>query len=246
LPPHFLDRLKAHQLWAQDADPDHPTYTVLGSPYQVRPYMETFDAIGTDPYPVPFNAASQAGAWARETVNQVEGTKPVWMVPQAMNWAHYYSDERKSQARAPTYDELRSMSWQCIVEGAGGLVYYTWEEMDRNPGFWEKVKKVAVEIRDLSPVLVEGEDEPAVAVVGGGDAAGGGQSSFVRHLGRHYQGKLYVIVVNNGDGQGQIACELPRQPSGIKVYGEDRAIPPAKRFTDDLPKLGVRVYAITP
>ncbi len=38
-------------------------------------------------------------------------------------WANYNKTEaEKKRGRTPTYDEVRSMAWQCICEGATGLV----------------------------------------------------------------------------------------------------------------------------
>ena len=49
---------------------------------------------------------------------------PVWMVPQVFNWAAYKkSENEKAEQRQPSIDEVRSVTWQCLAEGAAnGLV----------------------------------------------------------------------------------------------------------------------------
>ena len=58
----------------------------------------------------------------------------MWQVPQAHNWANYAkTDAERRGARTPTCEEKRSMAWQCICEGATGLVFYSWYDVHRNP-----------------------------------------------------------------------------------------------------------------
>jgi len=237
LPSSYLPRLKEHYRWVAAEDPDHPAYGVLAVPLTIRQYAATADVLGSDPYPVPFDPASTAGAWAHETVGQLEGARPVWMVPQAMNWAHYYTDERKDQARAPSYPELRSMSWQCICEGATGLLYYTWEEMDKNPNLWNDLKRVAAEIKTASPMLLSPEKPPAVTVDG---------ASWLHWSVRRMGGTTYLIVVNDGDGEGVFTAHFPRPLTGVTVQPDHRNITPTgSAFTDEVGKFEVWMYAVT-
>lgn len=247
LPSFYLPRLRDHFRWVQAEDADHPAWSVLGSPYSLRAYADTSDILGSDPYPVPFEPASKAGAWAQESVRQLEGARPVWMVPQAMNWAHYYTDERKDKSRQPSYEELRSMSWQCLCEGATGLVYYTWEEMDKNPGMWDALKRVTAEIKDATPILLGPGPAPAIEVTGG---------SWLHWLAKRYQGKLYLFVVNDGDGEGAFTVTLPKTPASVRMLDEkllavtdgtkQPSVPVTERdFHQTLGKLEMRGYEIS-
>ena len=236
LPVYYIPRLEAHQQWAEEENPGHPTCTVLGSALEVRKYANSFDAIGTDPYPIPFDPASKAAAWTRETFQQVYGARPVWMVPQAMNWAHYYTDERQNQARAPTYAELRAMSWMCICEGATGLIYYTWEEMDKNPGMWDDLRRVATEIRDAFPMLLSTDAPPPISADAG---------TWFHWTARNYGGKTFIYAVSDGDGEGQATFHLPQQPATITVQGESRTITAAgESFSDPFGSLAVHTYQV--
>ena len=236
LPGPYIPRLELHQRWAEEEDTNHPTNSVLAQPLEIRKYAGTFDTIGSDPYPIPFEPASKAATWTRQTFQQVDGARPVWMVPQAMNWAHYYTDARKDQARAPTYAELRAMSWMCICEGATGLIYYTWEEMDKNPGMWDDLRRAAADIKAAFPILLSADPVPAITA----DAA-----TWLHWTARHYQGKTFIYAVNGGDADGTATFHLPQAPAKITVPGESRTITPTgSDFSDAFLKLTTRAYQV--
>ncbi len=85
-------------------------------------------------YPIGRKPASMAAEWTAETFRQVAQSRPLWQVPQLHNWANYAkTPEDRAKGRTPTLAEKRSMAWQCICEGATGLVFYSWFDVRRNP-----------------------------------------------------------------------------------------------------------------
>ncbi len=166
LPLTMIDRLAAHQRWVEEEDPNHPTWVVLYQVNEVSGYIRSFDAIGTDPYPIPDRSAAMAGEWAEITRKAVGDARPVWMVPQVHNWGVYrgYDD-----ARPPTAAEVRSMTWQCICEGADGLIYYSWQDLHRDETTpfeerWPDLKAVVEEVAAQIPVLLSVEPTPELEV----------------------------------------------------------------------------------
>jgi len=244
LPQSYLPRLEAHQRWVAEEDFDHPTWVVLYQYREVAAYLNTFDVIGTDPYPIGRGPASTAAAWTAETFRQVERARPMWQVPQLHNWANYAKSEAERQrGRTPTVDEVRSMAWQCICEGATGLVFYSWYDVKRNPDVtfdaqWTGLKQIAAEIDRAAPMLLSAEPVPAIKVVGPAP-------SWLRWLARSHAGKLYVAAVNDGDGEGPVAFALPGAPRSVRVLGQNAAVPATPAgFQDTLKPLAVRVYEI--
>jgi hypothetical protein len=139
---------------------------VLYQVNEVSGYIRSFDAIGTDPYPIPDRSAAMAGEWAEITRKAVGDARPVWMVPQVHNWGVYrgYDD-----ARPPTAAEVRSMTWQCICEGADGLIYYSWQDLHRDETTpfeerWPDLKAVVEEVAAQIPVLLSVEPTPELEV----------------------------------------------------------------------------------
>ncbi|MBC8872672.1 MAG: hypothetical protein H8E44_24835 [Planctomycetes bacterium] len=245
LPQDFLPQLAAHQRWVEEEDPNHPTWVVLYQVNQVAAYIETFDVIGTDPYPIGRKPASMAAEWTAETFRQVERARPMWQVPQLHNWANYAkSDGERSKGRTPTCDEIRSMAWQCIAEGATGLVFYSWFDVKRNPDVsfeeqWSGLKRMAAEIDRMAPILLSIESVPEVRVNEGGPPA------WLHWFVRRHLGKLYVIAVNDGDGEGNATFHFFVPIDSVRELTQARAIEPnARSFDDRLDRLSVGIYEV--
>lgn len=190
----MLPRLERHQRWVEKEDVDHPTWVVIANPYKIRRFVTCFDVVGADPYPIPFHPTSQAAEWTAESMRQLEGSRPLWMVPQAFSWRTVHPKDKT--VRMPTPEEMRSMSWQCICEGATGIIFYEWWGLPRDPAVpfgvsWGGLKKIATEIDRMSPALLSVEPLPQVSAEKG---------PWLHWLARRHQGKLYVMAVNDGSG----------------------------------------------
>ena len=249
LPQSFMGQLEAHQRWVAEEDLHHPTWVVLYQYRDVAAYLNTFDIIGTDPYPIGRAPASMAAEWTAETFRQVEGARPLWQVPQLHNWANYRkTEEEKKGCHTPTFEEVRSMAWQCIAEGATGLVFYSWFDVKRNPDVtfdrqWDGLKRVAAEIDSMAPILLSTESVPRVVVRYGEPAAD--EARWLHHLARSAGGKLYIFAVNDGDGAGRVDFTLPEAAQAVRVLVEDRPIElRGSSFHDQFDRLAVRVYEI--
>jgi hypothetical protein len=172
LPPPWRDRLEARYRQVRDLDPDHPAWAVLYQVDQLTEYRHTCDVLGTDPYPVAGKPLSMAGEWARKTREASLGTDAFWQVPQAFAWCTASQERDPSgSGRPPTYAELRCMTYQALVEGAKGLVYYAFYELKEDPlGFdarWADMARIAREVRALEPALLSADPPPeGVAVEG--------------------------------------------------------------------------------
>lgn len=240
----YMPRLEAHQRWVAEEDPNHPTWAVLYQYREVGAYLKTFDVIGTDPYPIGRQPASMAAEWTAETFRQVEGARPLWQVPQLHNWANYAkTEDEKKRGRTPTYDEVRSMAWQCICEGAQGLVFYCWHDLKRNPDVpfavqWEGLKRIAAEIDQMAPVLLSIEPPAAISIEGN-------RPKWLRTVTRTRSGKLYLVAVNDGDGEGRVEFRLPATVKSVRLLGGNRPVQTQDaRLSIELPRLAVQCYEI--
>jgi hypothetical protein len=243
----FIPQLEAHQRWVAEEDAGHPTWAVLYQYREVAAYRNTFDVIGTDPYPIGRKPASEAAVWTAETLRQVDGVRPLWQVPQLHNWANYEKNPaHPEKLHTPSFDEVRSMAWQCIAEGATGLVFYSWGDVKRNPDVpfdvqWAGLKRIAAEIDSLAAVLLS--VEPAPRITAHDDTAA--QPAWLHSLVRRHQGKLYLFAVNDGDGQGRITWTLSTPVKSVRVHGKPQAIGSSgSTFADALKPLAVTVYEI--
>ena len=196
-PLSMLPRLEERRALMERLDPGHPGYAVLYQVDDVAEYLHAFDVIGTDPYPVPVRPASLAASWTRTTIRASAGCKPVWMVPQAFDWAAYPG--QRGNPRPPTEAELRSMCWQCIGCGANGLVLYSWFDLKKEPSGvpfekrWAECCRVGAEIRAFESVLLA---DAAPGFVHAG-ASQKGDALCVRAWRK--DGKIWVLAVNPSD-----------------------------------------------
>jgi hypothetical protein len=245
LPQTFLPQLKAHQRWVCEEDPNHPTWVVLYQVNQVASYIDTFDVIGTDPYPIGRKPASMAADWTAETFRQVEKSRPVWQVPQLHNWANYQKvASGATKPRTPTYDEVRSMAWQCITEGATGLVFYSWYDVRRNPDVsfeeqWAGLKRIAEEIDRMAPVILSVEPVPAITI------NDGEPPKWLHWLVRRHGGKTFLLAVNDGDGEGNVTFEFPTVVREVRELSERRVVPAEPQsFSERFGQLDVQLYEV--
>lgn len=240
----YMPRLEAHQRWVTQEDPQHPTWIVLYQVDQVRAYLKSFDVIGTDPYPIGRKPASIAAQWTTKTFDQAERSRPMWQVPQVFNWGNYgKNDADKARGRTPTPAEMRSMSWQCICEGATGLVFYSWFDIKRNADVpfekqWNSLRTIAAEIDRFAPILLSVDPIPTVSLAGE-------RPTWLHWISRARGGKVYLFASNDGDGEGPVSFKLPPKSLSVREMTEGRDISiGAAGFADELPKLAVRVYEI--
>ena len=200
-------RLTERRDLLEQLDPEHPTWSVVYQIESLREYMPTFDAIGTDPYPVPRRPLSMVTDWTRRTCKACFGMRPVWQVPQAF-------EENRADGRMPTMEEMRSMSWQCIAAGANGLIYYTYGTLHRPKNktpfekAWADVCAAAGEVRRYIPVMLSVEEPPSVSGV---------PDTWGVRVWRK-DGNVYLLVVNAQDREA--AAELTFSEDFSKIATE--------------------------
>lgn len=240
LPVSMLDRLIKHQKWVEELDQNHPTWIVMCHPNEVGKYIGSFDIIGTDPYPIPNGEPKMAGDWTRITREQVADARPMWQVPQVFNWGVYREGK---DIRPPTYEEMNCMAWQCIIEGAKGLIFYSFKDLKSDPlaSFeerWEDVVKVAKPIAEMSDVLLSDESVPRIDVRA---------PESIRYLLKRFSGNLYLFAVNDENAQCKATFDTDADFSHVDVLFENRSIDAENGgISDSFDGLAVHIYKILP
>jgi hypothetical protein len=82
--------------------------------------------------------------------------KPVWMVLQAFGWEHLgrVSDPPQNwKGQPPSYEEIRFMTFDAIINGAGGVIFWGAPFLPKDSETWPALLKVASELKGLQPAL---------------------------------------------------------------------------------------------
>ncbi len=170
--------LRERNLQIREVDPDHPTYVVLNNAERPADFVEGYDVVGMDAYPIGNTGGAKANislvsTFGEGAIRGMFGFRPMWQVPQAFNWgwSRPWAVE-DDDARMPTLAELRNMNWQAIASGANGLVGWWFSGMVRNlkqkgkmdefRQVWGDVKTAYGEVAEKIPLLLSVEPAPKV------------------------------------------------------------------------------------
>ena len=153
-----LPQLRQRRELVARLDPEHPTWGCFYQYDQVLDYLPSCDVIGTDPYPIGQSPIDLVSTSTREAAEGTRGCRALWQVPQMFDWAAYRKDDPK--ARPPTFAEMRNMGWQCLANGANGLIWYSFFDVKAEPrgvsfaSRWADCCRVAEEIRRHEAILL--------------------------------------------------------------------------------------------
>lgn len=198
------------------AAPGSVTYGVLGDGWESQAplWRDTLDVMGLDPYPIVKpsgqNDLAMVGEWTRLGQDAVKQSRPVWMVLQ------YFPVT--DAAGWPSEAELRAMSWMAIIEGARGLLYWSFGEKGlawvkdarEKEKHWAELVRVTKEIKALEPVLLA-PDAPIVARESSGGA--------VRTLGKAMPDARYLFAYNTRNTPTRVTWTLAAPAAEISDLG---------------------------
>jgi hypothetical protein len=166
--------VRAYQIIHQE-DSNHPVWIVhapRGTVEELTRYDATYDIGGVDVYPVSYplgrhldasdknHDISVIGDYTQKMLRVTDGKKPIWFTLQI---AFSGTVPPKHPLRFPTFPQQRFMTYQAIINGARGLVYYggnlapTLSERDQPYGwnwtYWERVlRPIVEEVGDKGPL----------------------------------------------------------------------------------------------
>ena len=159
-PSSRIPRMKKRLELMKKLDPDYPTMGCVCLVDEMREFVSTFDVVGSDPYPIGREQIkalpiSMAADWTRKTRRGTFGSRAMWQIPQMFDWDWFC---KAGNPKFPTYDEFRNMSYQCVAEGANGLIYFHFTRfLNSDRSFaenWAYVCKALREISSCIPVFL--------------------------------------------------------------------------------------------
>jgi hypothetical protein len=171
------EQIVATYRFVKSLDPRRPIYlnhapTNLVS--TLRQYNAGADIVATDIYPViphgireeyalwpdgmqgdlTDTTIGQVGGYARK-MRQVAGSeRSVFMVLQAFAWENLRERDRNpAMVLYPTRAQLRFMTWDAIVQGVNGVLYWGLSYTPTDAPLWPDLKAVTAEVRQFLPEL---------------------------------------------------------------------------------------------
>jgi len=217
----------------KENDPWHPVSVVFMWPYiSSKKYAGGLDIVMADPYPIPDVPVSHVGDVAGQLKKEFSGKKLVWMVHQAFGGGELWG-------REPTLQETRSMTWQSIINGAGGVQYFVRQGLNYFPksaATWGECGRMAVEVAELTPWLLSDEEPLPVESF----------SKSINVSSRLHNGQLIVMAVNKINEPVSAAIRIRGFNNGKAIIlFENRSVAVAGGIiTDHLAPLASEVYLI--
>ena len=217
----------------KENDPWHPVSIVFMSPFiAAKRYSDALDVVMADPYPIPDHPVSMPGDVADQLRTEFKGKRPFWIVPQAFGGGELWS-------REPTIQEIRSMTWQSIINGATGIQYFVRQGLNYFPkssAMWSECGRMATEVAELTPWLLS--DEMTLPVQS--------YSKNVIVSSRVHNGQLVIMAVNRINEPVSTSFRITGFYNGsARVLFENRFISVRSGvLSDQIAPFGSQVYLI--
>lgn len=239
--PEHVDELRS-RIHAED--PSHPAALVIAKEKKYKNYAPVTDVLMVDPYPVPRGMLTKVADAVEKARVAVQNKKPVWAILQLFG---YQNDEHKGydKKREPTIEEVRCMTYLAVAHGAKGIFYFAYHgnqyDVRLSPKYWKGIKRIAGELRDLTPVLLAPVSMEKIQVkVDEGDRAA------IHFLIKEFNGKTYLIAVNalNAPLHGVFSgVKGSIQKIGVEFEGRDVDHVDGG-FSDDFKPYAAHIYKI--
>lgn len=244
--------------FGKQLDPNHPFWighAPRSTLENLRTYYDACDMAGLDIYPVsipmgkhghfPNKEISVVGDYAQWLDKALYGRKPFFMILQVC-WSG--CTPPNNILVMPTFEQERYMTYQAIINGSRGLVYFGMPvalqgrdaELGYNWTFWNQVlKPVLSEIRkgsELYPALLAPNSEIPLKATG---------TPELEFTSREVGPFLYILAAKREGPEKEIRFSSDVLKGDIQVLFENRTVhAQAGKFTDTFKPFDVHVYRV--
>lgn len=230
------DRL--YEIIAEE-DPYHPCIMLNDTIRGIHEYRNGGDVLMPDPYPL-FNKGGFAGRPIEYTSTFMKacreagrGQKAWWITPQAFD---YYMGN-KPNSRPPTFTELRNQQLQALINGARGILWYTYGHRHNYETLDLGIPFLGREAGRLQAAILAPEQPGAITWTA--DAPTHIQAA-VRTVGKH----TTIFAVNTATARQNAQFSVKGfSIDTLYVLAEDRTVAVAGgRFSDAFELYGGHIY----
>jgi hypothetical protein len=227
------EKLEEIYMAVKENDAWHPVSMVFMAPFLAsKKYSNALDIVMADPYPIPDFPVTMPGEVAGQLRGEFKGKRPFWIVPQAFGGGELWS-------REPTIQEIRSMTWQSIINGATGIQYFVRQGLNffpKSSAAWSECGRIASEVAELTPWLLSEEETLPVT----------SSNRNVQVSSRIHNRIIMIMAVNTKNEPVSSYFRMTNGYSGkARVLFENRLVPvKGGVISDQLAPLGSQVYMI--
>ena len=234
---NHADLLYIYELYqaAYRADKKHASYMVVTQPAGYKTYGRCGDILSVDTYPVANGDITSVGRAVAKANRDSDGDQPIWHCGQLFKWP---------AQRVPTPQEHRFMTYSGLIEGAKGLLWYTYKGYGQylpqdTPELWKAQVALLKEIHELEPLFMAKGIGRTIHTTD--------KNKNIRSIVKKSKIGTFLIASNLSQDETINAEFMPKaiRNNIIAVYGEDRQIKTANgKFKDEFKPLDVHIYKL--
>jgi len=220
---------------AYQADQTHPSYLVITNNKVYKTFGPLCDVLAIDTYPVADGTIEDVGKNIALAYKQLGGEVPIWNCGQMFSWPNQ---------RRPNPQEHRYMTYSSIINGAKGMLWYTFKGYGQNlpvddPELWDAQKTLLSELNELAPLFLEtglGDEIQEIT-----------KNASIQAIVKKSKIGTFLIASNSSKTETIQAGFKIKNRSGVKisVYNENRkVIVNDKIFIDEFKPLDIHIYQL--
>lgn len=198
------DVLKLHQN-AKASDLNHITY-VSGYSRKIGQFANCSDVVAIQSYPIRAGTGKElSSTYSKVSIahNAVaKFNQALYANLQTFSWSFENTPENRN-ARAPKFEEVRNMTYQALLAGAKGIIYYTYNDdvwhLSAHPDLWVGMKSLVPEMQAISSFLLEGDLKTIDT----------GVQNLLAGIWVHQNQTLAVVINTSYDRTAEVAIKLP-------------------------------------
>jgi len=232
---HREDLLHIYNIYnaAYEEDPVHPSYLVITTPTVYKTFGRCCDILAVDTYPITNGTITDVGDNIALAYKQLDGDTPVWQCGQMFKWP---------EQRRPNPQEHRFMTYISLIEGAKGILWYTYKGYGQylpqdDPQLWQAHLKFLKELNQLAPLWLQPGFGESIELQTENDQ--------IRTMIKNSPMGRFILAANKSKTE---SCSVDfvltdNLKDNVSVFGEDRKIGIKNGiFTDHFKPLDVHIY----
>ena len=220
---------------AYKADKVHPSYLVITTPTVYKTFGRCCDVLAVDTYPITNGIIEDVGGNITLAYDHLENQTPVWHCGQMFTWP---------EQRRPIPREHRFMSYYALMNGAKGMLWYTYKGFGQylpvdDPELWKAQKVFLSELNELAPLFLERGFGKRISLLR--------ENESVRAVVKKSPIGTFLLTANISKTETyQPELKLGRKYDGnVEVYNENRTVVVKNGILiDEFKPLDVHIYKL--